>query len=92
MRELVFGDRAGARLGGQIRKTEGGDRRGIDERDRTAVRFTLVLRELEQVQRPLDVDMVRRDRRELGSGREQRRQVKDAVDLELAAPATRRAG
>jgi hypothetical protein len=42
-----------------------------------------VLRKLQQVQRPLDVDLVRGDRREFGSRRQQRRQVEDAVDLEL---------
>src|SRR6185295_18331522 len=51
--------------------------------DRPPVRFRLVLRELEQVERSLDVDFVRRHRRELGAGREQRREVKDPVDLEF---------
>ncbi len=45
------------------------------------------LRELEQVERALDVDLVRGDRRELGARREQRRQVEDGVDLELGQDA-----
>jgi hypothetical protein len=47
------------------------------------VRFRLVLREFEQVKRPLDVDLVRRHGRELGARGEQRRQVEDQVHLEL---------
>ena len=39
------------------------------------MRFALLLRELEQVERPVDVDLVRGQRRELGARREQRRQV-----------------
>ena len=42
-----------------------------------------VLRELEQVERALDVDLVRRHRRELGARRQQRGEVKDQLDLEL---------
>jgi len=42
-----------------------------------------VLRELEQVQRALDVDVMRRNRRELGTRREQRSQVDDEIDLEF---------
>ncbi len=47
------------------------------------MRFRFALRELEQVQRALDVDLVRRHRRELGAGREQRREMEDELDLEL---------
>ncbi len=47
------------------------------------MRLGLALRELEQVQRALDVDLVRRDRRELGARREERREVKHELDLEL---------
>ena len=47
------------------------------------MRLGFVLRELEQVQRALDVDLVRRDRRELGARREQRREMEDQIDLEL---------
>ena len=51
--------------------------------DRPAVRLRLVLRELQQVQRALDVDLVRRERRELRARGEQRREVEDQLDLEL---------
>ncbi len=47
------------------------------------MRFGFVLRELEQVERALDVDLVRGHRRELGSCREQRREMEDELDLEL---------
>ena len=47
------------------------------------MRLALLLRELEQVQRALDVHVMRGHRRELGPRREQRREMKDAVDLEL---------
>ena len=47
------------------------------------MRLGLALRELEQVQRALDVDLVRRHRRELGARREERRQVKHELDLKL---------
>ena len=60
-----------------------GNRRGIDEDDRPAVRLRFVLRELEQVQRAFDVDLVRRHRRELGARRQQRGEVKHQLDLEL---------
>ena len=92
MRELVLAHAAGARLGLEIRQAVGGNRRRIDEHDRTAVRFALLLRELEQVERAFDVDVVRRDRRELGARREQRREVKHAVDLELGQDAVEQAG
>ena len=55
----------------------------VDEHDGTAMRFRFMLRELQQVQRAFDVDLVRRNRRELRPRREQRRQVEDQVDLEL---------
>ena len=64
---------------------------GIEEDDRAAVRFGFVLRELEQVQRAFDVDLVRRDRRELGARREQRREMEDQIDLELRHQAFERA-
>ena len=47
------------------------------------MRFGLALRELEQVERAFDVDLMRRHRRELGARRQQRRQVIDRVDFEL---------
>ena len=46
-------------------KPVGGNRRRVHEDDRPAVRLGFVLRELEQVERPFDVDLVRGDRREL---------------------------
>ena len=48
-----------------------------------AVRFGFVLRELEQVERALDVDLVRRQRGELRAGGEQRREVEHQLDLIL---------
>ena len=56
------------------------------------MRLALLLRELEQVERALDVHVVRRDRRELGARRQQRRQVEDAIDLELRQDAIEQAG
>ena len=53
------------------------------KRHRPAVRFALLLRELEQVERALDVDVMRGDRRELGARREQRGEMEHAVHLEL---------
>ena len=51
------------------------------------MRLGLALRELEQVERAFDVDGMRRDRRELGAGRKQRREMKDELDLELGEDA-----
>jgi hypothetical protein len=59
----------------------------LHEHDRPPVRLSLALRELQQVQRALDVDLVRGHRRELGPGREQRREMKDELDLELGEDA-----
>jgi IgA peptidase M64/peptidase M64-like protein len=47
------------------------------------VRFCFVLRELEQVERPLDVDLVSGDRGEFGARGEQRGEMKDQLDLKL---------
>ena len=55
--------------------------------DRPSVRLALALRELQHVDRPFDVDLVRRDGRELAAGREERREVEDEVDLELGEDA-----
>ena len=79
--------RPGARLGLEVGQAVGRDRRRVDEHDRPAVRLALLLRELQQVQRALDVDLMRRHRRELGPRGEQRREVEDAVDLELGEDA-----
>ena len=51
--------------------------------DGPAVRLRFVLGELEQVERAVDVDLVRGDRRELRPRRQQRREMKDQLDLEL---------
>ena len=83
MRPFVFADATGAFLGGEVGQPVGGDRRRIHEDDRAAVRFGFALRELEQVQRALDVDLMRRDGGELGAGREERRKVEDELDLKL---------
>ena len=56
-----------------------------------AVRFALPLRELQEVERAFDVDVMRGDRRELGARREQRREVKHPVDLELGQHAVEQA-
>ena len=45
------------------------------------MRLGFVLRELEQVERALDIDHVRRQRRELGAGREQRGKMEHQLDL-----------
>jgi hypothetical protein len=42
-----------------------------------------MLRELEEPQRAFDVDFMRSDWREFGARRQERRQVKDKIDLEL---------
>ena len=47
------------------------------------MRLPFPLGELEQGQRAFDVDMVRRDGRELRARGQERRKVKDPVDLEL---------
>jgi hypothetical protein len=56
------------------------------------VRLALPLRELEQRQRAVDVDVVSAEGRELGASREERRQVKDEVDLELSEQTIEQAG
>ena len=56
------------------------------------MRLALLLRELEQRQRALDVHLVRGDRRELGPRREQRREVEDQIDLELGQHALEQVG
>jgi len=48
------------------------------------VRFGFALRELEQIERAFDVDLVRRDGRELRARREERREVKHQLHLELS--------
>ena len=47
------------------------------------MRLALLLRELQEIERPLDVDVVRRHRRELGPCGQQGRQVEHEIDLEL---------
>ena len=47
------------------------------------MRFALTLRELEEIQRPLDVHVVRGHRREFRSGRQQRSEMEHAIDLEF---------
>ena len=51
------------------------------------VRLGFALRELEKIQRPLDVDLVRGDGCELGARRQQGRKMKDELDLELGKDA-----
>jgi hypothetical protein len=47
------------------------------------VRLAFALRELEQRQRALDVDVVCRNRRELGARGQQCREMEDEIDLEF---------
>ena len=47
------------------------------------MRLGLVLGELEQAQGPLDVHLVRGDRRELRARREQRGEMEDEIDFEF---------
>ena len=56
------------------------------------MRLAFALRELEQRQRALDVDLVRGDRRELGPGGQQRGEVEDEIDLELREHALEQVG
>src|SRR5574342_500978 len=63
VRVLLLADAAGPPLRIEIGKAVGGNRRWVDEHHRTAVRFPLPLRELEQVERALHVDVMRGDRR-----------------------------
>ena len=83
MQVLVLADAAGPLLGFEIRQPVRRYRRGIEKDDGSAVRLRLVLRELEQPERALDVDLMRGDRRELGARREQRGQVEDQIHLEF---------
>ena len=64
MRPLVLFDLARCRFGFTIGKAICGNRRGIHENHGTTVRLRLVLRELEKVQGALDIDLMRRRRRE----------------------------
>ena len=50
------------------------------------------LRELQQGQRAVDVDVMRGDRRELGARGEQRREVEDQIDFELGQHALEQCG
>ena len=56
------------------------------------MRLALPLRELEQVERALDVDVMRGHRRELGPRRQQRREMEHAIDLELGEHAIEQVG
>ena len=80
--------RAGLEVGQAVRR----DGRRIDEHDRAAVRFRLARRKLEQIQRALDVHVMRRHRRELRPGGQQRREMKNQVDLELRQDALEQVG
>ena len=89
---LVLADRAHPGLGRRIGQTIRGDGRGIQEADAAAVRLAFPLRELEQGQRAIDVHVMRGDRRELRSRREQRREMEDEIDLELREHALEQVG
>ena len=56
------------------------------------MRLRFVLGKLEQVERAFDVDLMRRDGRELRARGEERRQVKHQLDAELGENALEHAG
>ena len=80
---VVLAHASGLAAGLEVRQAVCRDRRRIDEHDGAAVRFGLVRRKLEQIQRPLDVHVMCRHRRELRPGGQQRREMKNQVDFEL---------
>jgi len=80
----VLADPARRALGREVGQPVDRDGAGEEERDRAAERPRLLDRQPEQVQRALDVDLVGGLRHELRARREQRRQVEDDRDLELA--------
>ncbi len=63
--ELIFTHAARASLGIERRQPISGDRRGIQEYHRPAVRFALLLGEFEHHQRAFDIHLVCRHRGEL---------------------------
>jgi hypothetical protein len=81
--EVVLLHFSGARLRREVGKAVRGDRRRIKERDGSPVRLALVLRKLEEVERPLHVHLMRRHRGELAARGKESREVEDEVDLEL---------
>ena len=75
--------------GGQLKELKF---RTVKIGDHDLMRFALLLRELEQIERAFDVHVMCGHRRELGARREQRRQVKDAVHLEFGQDPFEEAG
>ena len=55
------------------------------------MRLALALGELEQIERPFDVDMMSRHRRELRARGQQRGEMEDAIDFELGEDAIQQA-
>jgi len=80
---LVFADASGFPARVVVWQSVGGNGRRVHEDHRSAVRICFARREFQQVQRALDVHMMRRHRGELGPRRQQRGQMKNQVDLEL---------
>ena len=74
---VLFERPRGVKIGGH---PVGRDRARIEERHGTAVATSLRHGELEQIEGAGDVDVVGGDRRELGAGRKQRRQMVNAID------------
>ena len=80
----VLGDSAGLPLGVQCRQPVGRDGAREQELDRTAERPRFLHGEAEEVQGAFDVDLVSGLGNELGPSGQQRGQVKDGGNLELA--------
>jgi hypothetical protein len=67
----------------QIGESVSSNGRGVDEDDGAAVGVDLARGKLEQVERAFDIHVMSGHRREFGSRRQQRRQVKNEIDLEF---------
>src|SRR5262249_20325898 len=90
MRKLILKDSAGRVFLLQRRQAIRGNRRRVQERHRTSVRLAFVVRELQQIERALDVDLVRGDRRKLRACGQQRGEVKNQVNFGLGEDALER--
>jgi hypothetical protein len=75
MHELVLAHPPGRAFDVERGQAERGDRGRIEKCDGPPCDFAFSLRELQEIQRAFDVDLVRGARHQLGSCREQRRQV-----------------
>ena len=79
---LIFGDGPGGVLRFSVRKAMGGNRTWKEELHTIAVGSRLIGGQSQQVDRPADVDIVCRFRRELSPRTQNRRQLMDLRDLE----------